>query len=308
MKTNMKNKPLAAYLLLVMLISGGFVAGIKLLGKNGNYLAGFYMLGPAIAAIIARLFFYRARFADARLGFGGLKSYVKFWGITLGIVCLSYLMYTLLGSISWDPSGDTFLAQLKGQMATSGKNINDLPAGLSPKTMLLIFFLGGLSVFNIPTIVFGFGEEFGWRGFMFPRLCRRGLRFAFIVGGLIWFAWHVPLMLVLPGTGDFTLWQHAFNIVMLAIGSVCSFVFFAYVYAKSGTIWVASFAHAVMNNASRSFSYFVKIENQLSANLALAITMAMVVGILYSAKELEIFHSFLTDERDACGSPSRTSD
>jgi membrane protease YdiL (CAAX protease family) len=299
---------LAAYLLLVILISGGFVAGIKLLGKSGNYLAGFYMLGPAIAAVVARLFFYRGKFTDARLGFGGLKSYLKFWGITLGIVCLSFLMYTLLGSVSWDLSGDTFLAQFTDQMAASGKNINDLPAGLSPKTMLLIFFLGGLSVFNIPTIVFGFGEEFGWRGFMFPRLCRRGLRFAFVVGGLIWFAWHVPLMLVMPGIGDLTVAQHAFNIVLLAIGSVCSFVFFAYVYAKSGTIWVAAFAHAVMNNASRSFSYFVKIEDQVLANLGLAVTMAMVVGILYVAKQFTVFDSFLMDERDACGSPSRTPD
>jgi len=70
------------------------------------------------------------------------------------------------------------------------------------------------------------------------------------------------------------------------------------VYARSGTIWVASFAHAIMNNASRSFSYFVRIEDQLMANLGLAITMALVVGILYLRKEFVIFDSFLAGDRD----------
>lgn len=54
-----------AYLVLVTLISGGFIVGMKLMGKTGYYLAGPYMLGPAIAAIITRLFFYKARFKDA---------------------------------------------------------------------------------------------------------------------------------------------------------------------------------------------------------------------------------------------------
>jgi hypothetical protein len=54
----MKNKSLTAYLVLVALISGGFIVGMKSMGKSGNYLAGLYMLGPAIAAILTRLFFY----------------------------------------------------------------------------------------------------------------------------------------------------------------------------------------------------------------------------------------------------------
>ncbi len=298
MRMTIKNRPLAAYLFLLALISGGFIAGIRLIGVNGNYLAGFYMFGPAIAAAVTRLFFYRGGFRDARLGFGRLKDYLGFWGITLGIVCLSYLMFTVLGSISWDFSGDAFLARLKDQMAATGKDINDLPAGLNPRIMLYIFFLGGLSVFNIPTVLFGFGEEFGWRGLMFPRLCRRGLKFAFIVGGLIWFAWHIPLIFIMPAPGDFGPWQHAINMAILAAASIFSFVFFAFVYARSGTIWVASFAHAVMNNTSRSFSYFVRIEDQLTANLALAVTMALVVGILYLRKEFRIFDSFLAGDRD----------
>jgi membrane protease YdiL (CAAX protease family) len=284
----MKKKPLISYLVILSLLSGGFIVGMKLMGKSGHYLAGPYMLGPAIAAIFTRLCFYEAKFKDAHLGFGRLKDYLKFWGITLGIIFLSYLMYTIFRSISWDFSGDTFLSQLNDQMALSGQNINDLPAGLTPRKMMFIFVVGGLTFLNIPMVIVGFGEEFGWRGFMFPQLYQVRPWVGFVVGGLIWFAWHVPLLYLMPDASGFTVWQHVCNVVILAIGSICTFVFFAYVYVKSGTIWVASFVHAVFNNGSRSFSYFVKVEDQLLANLGLTITMLIIVAFLYLRNDLKL--------------------
>lgn len=96
---------------------------------------------------------------------------------------------------------------------------------------------------------------------------------------------------------DFTAWQHICNGSVLAIGSICTFVFFAYVYAKSGSIWVASLAHAVFNNGSRSFSYFAKVESQLLANLGLTVTMVAVVAFLYIRKEFSIFDNFLSEDK-----------
>lgn len=44
---------------------------------------------------------------------------------------------------------------------------------LHPQMMLLLYFIGGLTVFNIlPGVITGFGEEFGWRGLMFPLMYR----------------------------------------------------------------------------------------------------------------------------------------
>jgi membrane protease YdiL (CAAX protease family) len=293
----MKKRPLIAYLALVTLLSGCFIVGMKFMGKSGYYLAGPYMLGPAVAAILTRLFFYNNGFRDAHLGFGKLKDYLKFWAFTLGIVVFSYLMYTISGSVSWD-FGDTLLTQLKDQTAASGQDINDLPGGLTPKDMLLLFFIGGLTLFNIPLVIAGFGEEFGWRGLMFPLLYRVKPWIGFVVGGLIWFGWHVPLLFIMPNTAAFTPWQHACNAAFLAVGSVCTFAFFAYVYAKSEIIWVASFTHAIFNNASRSFSYFTKVEDQLPANPALTCTMIAVAAFLHFSNEFRVIKVFLSEEKD----------
>ena len=289
----MKNKPLITYLTIITLLSGGFIVLIKLLGQKGNYLAAFYMMGPAIAALITRVFFYEKKFKDANLKFGKVKDYAKFWAISLVIAILSFLIYTLLGSIKWDFSGQVFLDQLAQQFALSGKNINDLPSGFTPQIMLVLFFIGGLTIFNIlPGIVTGFGEEFGWRGFMFPQMYRIKPWVAFIIGGLIWYAWHIPLVLVLPKAQSLTILQTIMNIFILAMGSVCTFTFLAYVYIKSENIFVVSVAHITLNNVARSFGYFVIVQNQIMANLGLTITMLIAVAVIYFSKEGQVFKNY----------------
>lgn len=168
-----------------------------MLGQQGAYLAQLYMLTPAVAAIITRSFFYRPGFSDASLRFGRLSDYFIFWLASICITGLSYLLFTLLGGITWDFTGQSFLDRLTEQFAAAGQDINaSLPPGLTPKMMLMIYFVGGLTFFNIlPGIITGFGEEFGHRGFMFPNLYRIKPWLGIVLGGLIWYAWHWPLAL-----------------------------------------------------------------------------------------------------------------
>ena len=55
-----------------------------------------------------------------------------------------------------------------------------------------------LSIIVGPTIngLFGFGEEFGWRGYLLPKLMPLGKVRAYILLGVIWGLWHAPLILV----------------------------------------------------------------------------------------------------------------
>jgi len=278
----MKHKSLIIYFVILVTLCAGFVVGARVMGKQGAYLAQGYMMTPAIAALITRLFFYKPRFKNANLRFGRAMDYLKYWLIALGITALSYGIYTLLGAIRWDLSGEIFLERLGEQFTTTGQDINDtLPPGFTPKMMLWIFTLGGLTVFNImPGLISGFGEEFGHRGFMFPALYRIKPWVGFIVGGLLWFAWHIPISFMMPKTVEIPVWTTIINYLILAVGSLCTFAYLAYVYVKSGSIFVASIAHIAMNNAAISLSYFVIVQNQLLANLGLTLAMLIVVLIM----------------------------
>lgn len=291
----MKNHPLVAFLVIITLLSAGLIVLMKSLGQSGNYLAVPYMLGPAIAAVITRAMFYESKFMDANLRFGRVRDYIIFWAVALGITVLSFISFTFLGSITWDFSGRVFLDQLSQQMSLTGQDINDLPGGLTPQTMLIIYFIGGLTIFNVlPGMITGFGEEFGWRGFMFPQLYRIKPWVAFVIGGLIWYVWHIPLVLVIPSqTQDVTVTQTALNVLVLAISSICTHIFLSYVYVKSGSVFVASLAHITLDNVARSFAYFVILQNQLMANIGLSITMLIVVAILYVSKQMSVFDRYL---------------
>ncbi len=300
----MYNRSLTVYFIILVVLCGAVIGGAKALGQQGAYLAQGYMLTPAIAAIITRLFFYEPRFRDANLRFGKLKDYIKFWLISIGITALSYVFFTLLGSISWDFTGQIFLDRLAQQFATAGQDMYAaLPPGFTPQMMLAIFFIGGLTVFNImPELITGFGEEFGHRGFMFTALYRIKPWIGLLVGGLIWFAWHLPLALVIPESFEYSIWQTVMNYSVLAIGSICTFVYLSYIYVKSESVWVTSFAHIAMNNAAASFSYFAVLQNQFLANIGLALTLLIVVAILYYKNEFKTFKEYfeMSDrERDS---------
>jgi len=284
----MKDKSLIAYSVILVILCTGFVVGARVMGEQGAYLAQGYMMTPAIAALITRLFFYEPRFKDANLRFGRSRDYLKYWIFALGITVLSYGMFTLLGAIRWDFTGQVFLDRLAEQFAATGQNMTDtLPPGFTPQMMLWVFTIGGLTVFNImPGLISGFGEEFGHRGFMFPALYRIKPWIGFIVGGLLWFAWHVPISFMIPQTVEMPVWASILNYLILAVGSVCTFTYLAYVYVKSGSVFVTSIAHIAMNNAAASLSYFAIIQNQKLANLGLTLTMLVVVAIMFAKTTL----------------------
>jgi uncharacterized protein len=293
----MKNNSIIYYFGILIVLCAGFVIGARMMGQQGLYLAGGYMLTPALAALTTRLFFHPAHFKDAGLRFGKISDYLKFWLASLGITALSYIMFTLFGSIRWDFSGRVFLDLLAQQFAATGQDMTaSLPPGFTPKMMLWLFVIGGLTVFNLlPGIINGFGEEFGHRGFMFPFLFPDKPWVGLPVGGFLWYLWHLPLALVIPSADGMTSWQVSVNFIATAIGSICTHTYLCYVYARSRSIFVPSIAHITLNNAARSFSYFVVIQNQFAANLALNLTMVLVVVFLAYRKELQVISGFLAE-------------
>lgn len=294
----MKHKSLLAFLVLVTSLSLLYIAVIKMAGEIGRSLAQGYMIIPALAALITRRFFDERGFTDADLRWGHWQHYVRFWLFSLGIAALYFLSYTVLGVGKWDFTGGTFLENLARQLAATGKDIKEtLPDGMSQQGMLFLFFIGGLTVFNIiPGMITGLGEEFGWRGLMFQRLFEIRPWVAFIIGGLVWFVWHLPLLLVVPQQLQPSPGEWWLLLVLLAIGAICTHTYLAYVYFKTRNIFVTALAHIVLDNASASFGYLFVLQKKFLANSATVLVMVMVVGLLYGTGQMDIFKKTLSTE------------
>lgn len=105
-----------------------------------------------------------------------------------------------------------------------------------PTTMLFIV---------IGTMAWALGEELGWRGFLLPRLASRlGITGGGVVSGLIWAAWHYPVLLGADyNAGTPPIYALAcFTLMVVGAGIIT-----AWLRMASGSIWPCVIWHAAHN-------------------------------------------------------------
>ena len=202
-------------------------------------LLGLIMLIPAGSAFSVLRWLTREGFASAGLRLGPWQPYVFVW---LGVPCLFGVIYILtavlgLGVFSTDLS--LFLRELP-----------PLPPGKHlPLTPVLLCTLGfaSLTVGLLITSLFTFGEEFGWTGYLLPKLLPLGRWRAVAIYGAIWGLWHAPLI-----AGGFNYPGHQVSGIALmcifttAIGMVqCTLLI------RFKSVILTSFLHGAINSQAR---------------------------------------------------------
>ena len=121
-----------------------------------------------------------------------------------------------------------------------------------------------------------FGEEYGWRYYLQPRLQQKfGPRLGVLVLGVAWGLWHLPLNLFYysPETSLQSLASQI--IVCVTLG-----VFFAWAYLKTDNIWIPVLLHYCNNNLIVVYTSSAEISNQVIAWSDVLITLVLYV-VLY---------------------------
>ena len=96
-----------------------------------------------------------------------------------------------------------------------------------------------------------FGEEYGWRGYLLPRLLPLGEIRATLLVGLIWALWHLPLIVAGLNYPGVNVWL---AIIIFTFTTVAlSFTYTWFYVASSGSVIVAAVFHASTNNFSDTF-------------------------------------------------------
>jgi membrane protease YdiL (CAAX protease family) len=127
-------------------------------------------------------------------------------------------------------------------------------------SQILSFFIQ-LVVF---TLTLSLGEELGWRGYLLPLLLPVGWTRAMVLVGLIWAAWHLPLIFLTP------LYHSAGNRLIVLPLFVATIVagsfFFGYLRVWTGSVWPASIAHTSHNAAWGTLAAFTVTSNPVVVN------------------------------------------
>lgn len=141
--------------------------------------------------------------------------------------------WTLIsGSLEWTVFASTFA---KPYALSGHEGLFAALFGI-PTTMIFIV---------IGTMAWALGEELGWRGFLLPRLATRfGITGGGVVSGLIWAAWHYPVLL---GSDYNAGTPPAYALACFTVMVVGAGVILAWLRMGSGSIWPCVIWHACHN-------------------------------------------------------------
>jgi hypothetical protein len=155
----------------------------------GQLVIAGVMWVPALATLLTIRFVTREGFAITNFRIGTWRPYLKTaLVIPAGFVVIYGLTWLLgLGQPDWQ------LVWLRDLMAATGADVSAMPA---PTVFLSVLFLATLFITPFINGLFGFGEEFGWRGYLLPKLMPLGKARTYLLVGVIWGLWHAPLVLV----------------------------------------------------------------------------------------------------------------
>ena len=204
-------------------------------------------LGVVLAGVDLKGMGWRPRIRENR------KSILTAWFGPVLLTAAGVLLYFLLFPGHFDLSGKYMEAmggaEALGQMEAQG---------VSYPLYVLIGVLECVTYAPLVNMAVALGEEIGWRGFLFPQLAERfGRRKGWLLGGVIWGAWHWPLIwrigyeygaaagnsvgyIGFPVTG-----MLLFCVIAAGLG-----VLHARLYEKSGSIWVPALFHGAFNAAA----------------------------------------------------------
>jgi len=143
----------------------------------------------------------------------------------------------------------------------------------------------------IPSCLFAFAEEFGWRGFLLPQLSPLGLGRAMLVSGVCWFLWELPL--VVFGLLDSTLIRInlPLTLALHLLQTVSAGVAFGYLRLRFGSIWLPTFAHGLLNTLG-AFAFFYFAEKKpfvgdFAGYVGTALLLVLAGFLLVASRRLE---------------------
>lgn len=195
-----------------------------------SFTGAFGMFAPSVAHILTRLI-TKEGWKNNYLGFTAKKGNMRYYVFSIiykpveALIIVFFIWKVFLGNISFSES---FIYQ-------------------QPVSAIsyFLFQLAGSVIIFFPA----FGEEWGWRGYMMPKLLEIMPKpAAIVVGGVLWGLWHAPLTVI---GHDFGVDYPGFPFVGIAL--MCVFctgtnAVLTFLTERTKSVYPASFFHMINNN------------------------------------------------------------
>lgn len=279
----------ALFIFFAFTISWAIWLGLAAIGVSFTVRTAIGMFGPALSAVLVRLI-RREGFGDAGLRLrargrrGAWRMYVAAYLVPPIIIALSIGLVMLVGLQHW--AFAEHMQKMGGAitkaLSSTGKS---LPNGFTTEELVVIDIVAQTALaftFGILfNMIFTFGEEFGWRGYLLPRLAPLGGVPAAIITGIVWGLWHAPLIILYGYDYPGHPWL---GVVMMVIFTVALGMIFAWLRFRSGSVWPSTLSHAAFNaQAGFGALLLTPADSLLSAPIGLIGLVPMIIFAIWLA-------------------------
>jgi membrane protease YdiL (CAAX protease family) len=254
-----KNFSLPTYLLIVFTISCPFQGFVFLFPETtwAYKMLLVSMIMVTVGTYIAGRFVFKDTFKDAGWNWGKPKHYIMAFSLPI----LLWLIPTLLGIL--------FGVQI-------------LPEDYNVFSAITRFIFSFAT-----TLVPAFGEEFGWRGYLLPRLLlKHSVKKALIIQSFIWWLWHLPF-LVFTGINTPIIEDNVLGsiVIILAVSIVPSMahaIVFSYFWSVSSSLAVVTIYHAAFDEIRDTIEQSVGLSSLTEVWQMLLLT---IIGTILLSKD-----------------------
>lgn len=242
-----------AYCLLVVypIANGEALSGVPALATQFVVAAGMFC--PAIGVALTRLI-TKEGFRDAWLRpriKGNIKTYLLAWFGPAVLTFAGMAVYFLLFPHNLDLSLSYFTATLEA----TGAPLETLSMPIG--TLMLVQCVQAVFLAPILNFVTCFGEEWGWRGYLLPKISKHFSTLpTLLITGIIWGLWHAPMTIIGHNYG-LGYWGFPFTgIAMMCVFCIVLGIFLSYITLKTGSCIPAILAHGAINGIAAIGMYF----------------------------------------------------
>jgi membrane protease YdiL (CAAX protease family) len=234
----------------------------------------------AIALFIALAFgvssvFYALMIASGHVLAGnGWYATGLHWSVAAGALLTCALLRIDIGSIGWRwrpwrweilAYATPLLFCLVGYGAVWATGLGGLPNGetvaplktaigipsLSTGEVILLWTFLALTAGSVRGVASALGEQIGWSGFLLPRLVDRfGFTGAAFITGVVWTAWHVPILLFADFHSSSPDW---FFLPCFALELIGLSVIILWLRLRSGSVWPGALVHGSISVWNQNF-------------------------------------------------------
>ncbi|MGI6110108.1 MAG: CPBP family intramembrane glutamic endopeptidase [Eubacteriaceae bacterium] len=236
--------------LVVWPAANGTIAGLP--AASVQMLVAAVMLVPALSVLLTRLV-TKEGFKNSWFKPVGFKKNWPMWLLAWFGPAVFILLGTVLYFLIFPNQYDTSMSYVIQSYAAAGVTL-DVEQARSIVTMQIIMAILIGPILNIVTC---FGEEWGWRGYLLPKM---SLKFKtvpmLLINGVIWGIWHAPLTAIGHNYGTGYPGFPWTGILAMCFFCIVLGTLFSWVTLKTGSCLPAAIAHGGVNSLSAAAIYF----------------------------------------------------